>query len=100
MFIARRVTLSFCIILPLTKTSFENIYRDEEDVNTNERTLLVLNVVYQGKISAHVARDIHRNRTWACVWIKRYEQEGLDGLKNKPRIGRPSELSEEDICTA
>ena len=86
--------------MPLTKTSFENIYRDEEDVNTNERMLLVLNVVYQGKISAHVARDIHRNRTWACVWIKRYEQEGLDGLKNKPRIGRPSELSEEDICTA
>jgi putative transposase len=83
--------------LPLTKTSFENIYRDEEDVNTKERMLLVLNVVYQGKISAHVARDLHRNRTWACVWLKRYAEEGLEGLKNKPRSGRPSELSEEDI---
>src|SRR4051794_17420245 len=59
--------------------------------------LLVLNVVYQGKISAHVARDLHRNRTWACVWLKRYEKEGLEGLKNKPKTGRPSELSEEDI---
>ena len=59
--------------------------------------LLVLNVIYQGKISAHVARDLHRNRTWACVWLKRYEDEGLEGLKNKPRSGRPSELSEEDI---
>jgi putative transposase len=83
--------------LPLTKTSFENIYRDEEDINTKERMLLVLNVVYQGKISAHVARDLHRNRTWACVWLKRYEEEGLEGLRNKPRSGRPSELSEEDI---
>jgi putative transposase len=83
--------------LPLTKTSFENIYRDEENVNTKERMLLVLNVVYQGKISAQVARDLHRNRTWACVWLKRYEKEGLEGLKNKPRSGRPSELSEEDI---
>ena len=59
--------------------------------------LLVLNVVYQGKISAHVATDLHRNRAWACVWLKRYEKEGLEGLKNKPRTGRPSELSEEDI---
>ena len=59
--------------------------------------LLVLNVVYQGKIYAHVAGDLHRNRAWACVWLKRYEKEGLEGLKNKPRTGRPSELSEEDI---
>ena len=60
--------------------------------------LLVLNVVYQGKISAQVARDLHRNTTWASVWLKRYEKEGLEGLKNKPRSGRPSsELSEEDI---
>jgi putative transposase len=26
-------------------------------------------------------------------------KEGLEGLKNKPRSGRPSELSEEDICS-
>jgi putative transposase len=62
--------------------------------------LLVLNIVYQGKISAaHVATDLHRNRTWVCVWLKRYEKEGLEGLKNKPRSGRPSELAEEDICS-
>ncbi len=85
--------------MSLTKTSFEKIYRDEEDVNTKERMLLVLNVVYQGKISAQVATDLHRNRAWACVWLKRYEKEGLEGLKNKPRSGRPSELSEEDICS-
>ncbi|MDQ6723303.1 MAG: helix-turn-helix domain-containing protein [Thermoproteota archaeon] len=84
--------------MSLTKTSFEMIYRDEEDVNTKERMLLVLNVVYHGILSAHVARDLHRNRTWACVWLKRYEKEGLEGLKNKPRTGRPSELPEEAIC--
>ncbi len=85
--------------MSLTKTSFEKIYRDEEDAKTKERVLLVLNVVYQGKISAHVATDLHRNRAWACVWLKRYEKEGLEGLKNKPRTGRPSELSEENACS-
>jgi putative transposase len=32
------------------------------------------------------------------VWLKRYEKEGLEALKNKPRTGRSSELSKEDIC--
>lgn len=81
----------------LNKTSFEKIYRNEEDAKTKERMLLVLNVDYQGKISVHVATDLHRNRAWACVWLKRYDKEGLEGLKNKPRAGRSSELSE-DIC--
>jgi putative transposase len=85
--------------LTLAKTSFEKIYRDEVNVNTKERMLLVLNLIYQGKISAHVATDLHRTRTWAGVWLKRYEKEGLEGLKNKPRSGRPFELSEEDICS-
>ena len=57
--------------------------------------LLVLNVVYHGMVAAHVARDLHRNRTWACVWLKRYGKEGIEGLQNKPKIGRPPELSDE-----
>jgi putative transposase len=85
--------------LTLTKSSFEKIYRDEEDVKTKERMLLVLNVVYYGMVAAHVAADLHRNRAWACVWLKRYNKESIVGLKNKPRTGRPSELSEEDICS-
>ena len=99
MFIARLVTLSFVYSLSLAnKASFEKIYRSEQDVKTKERMLLVLNVVYHGMIAAHVATDLHRNRTWACVWLKRYEKEGVGGLKNKPKTGRPSELSEETAC--
>jgi putative transposase len=85
--------------LSLAKTSFEKIYRDKVNVNTQERMLLVLNLIYQGKISAHVATDLHRNRAWVYVLLKTYEKEGLEGLKNKPRSGRPSELSEEVICS-
>ena len=62
--------------------------------------LLVFNVVYHGTVAAHLATDLHRNRSWACMWLKRYEEEGIRGLKNKPRTGRPSsELSEESICS-
>ena len=79
----------------LTKASFEKIYRAEQDARVKERMLLVLNVAYHGMVAAHVARDLHRNRTWACVWLKRYGKEGIEGLQNKPKIGRPPGLSDE-----
>ena len=50
-----------------------------------------------GKISAQVARDLHRSKAWACEWLKRYDKEGIEGLKTKPKSGRPSELSEEIV---
>ena len=61
--------------------------------------LLVLNVVYQGKVStaAQVARDLHRSKSWASDWLKRYDKEGLEGLKTREKSGRPSEISEEVV---
>ena len=57
--------------------------------------LLVLNVVYQGKVSAQVARDLHRSKSWASDWLKRYDKEGIKGLKTRQKSGRPTEISEE-----
>ena len=35
---------------------------------------LILNVVYQGKVSVQAARDLHRSTSWACEWLKRYDK--------------------------
>jgi putative transposase len=82
--------------LTLTKESFEKIYKHEQDVKTKERMLLILNVIYRGKTSAaQVSRDLHRSKAWACEWLKRYYKEGINGLKTRPKSGRPSEISED-----
>ncbi len=49
-----KVTIIHHIHLTLVnRESFEKIYRYEQDIKTKERMLLlVLNVVYQGKVSA------------------------------------------------
>ncbi len=39
-------------------------------------------------------RDLHRNRSWASVWLKRYDEEGVTGLKDRLKTGRPPRLSE------
>ncbi len=67
----------------------------EKDVKVKERMLLVPNVVYHGRIAVQVAKDLHRSRSWACQWLKRYDRQGLDGLKDIPKSGRPTELPEE-----
>ena len=80
----------------VNRESFEKIYRIEQNVKVKERMLLVLNVVYQGKISAaQVARDLHRSKAWACEWLKRYNNEGIEGLKDRTKSGRPPKLSKE-----
>ncbi len=57
--------------------------------------LLVLNVVYQGKVAAQMARDLHRSKSWACEWLKRYDKEDINGLKTRQKSGRPTKISEE-----
>jgi transposase len=52
--------------------------------------LLALNVVYPDKVSAQVARDLHLSKSWTYVWLKRYDKEGINGLKTEPKSGRPN----------
>lgn len=78
-----------------TKTSFEGVCRTEKNVKVKERMLLVLNVVYYGRIASQVARTLHKSKGWASQWLKRYRDEGIEGLKDRPKIGRRPELPPE-----
>ena len=69
----------------VSKTRFEKLYRSEHDTNVKERMLLVLNVVYEKQISVQVARDLHRSKTWTSDWLKRYREEGIEGLKDRTK---------------
>lgn len=78
-----------------TLTRLENIHRNESDSKVKERLLLILKVKGDEMVPARAAKELHRSRTWASDWLKRYREEGVDGLKNRPISGRPPELSEE-----
>ncbi len=67
------------------------MYNDERDADVKERFLLVRRVLADKEHIETVAQELlHKSRTWAYKWYKRYNDEGLDGLKDKPRSGRPS----------
>ena len=61
-----------------------------------ERPLLVRRVLVDNKQAARVAEnEFHRSRWWAYKWLKRFNESGLEGLKNQPKTGRPPEVSED-----
>lgn len=43
-------------------------------------------------------KEFHRSGWWAYKWLKRFDESGLDGLKDLPRSGRPPEVSEETFA--
>lgn len=77
----------------------DDAYRTEKDVNVRERLLLVRRVRIDNEEAASVAeKEFHRSRWWAYKWLKRFDESGLDGLKDLPRSGRPPEVSEETFA--
>jgi len=41
--------------------------------------------------------ELHRSKAWAYKWLSRFQREGLEGLRYKPTIGRPPDVSEEKL---
>ena len=79
--------------MAIARTAFEGICRAQKDARAKERMLLVLNVACYGKVAAHVARGIHKSKGWACQWLKRYKEKGLEGLTDRPKGGRHPKAS-------
>jgi putative transposase len=63
--------------------------KKETDVDVKERILLVKLVRIKGhKTSKINERELHKSRWWAYKWLDRFDDHGLEELKDKPRSGR------------
>jgi putative transposase len=71
------------------------LYRKQSHARLKERLLLVLKIEGDRMIPARVAKELHRSRTWTSEWLARYHKEGIDGLENRSKSGRPSKLPRE-----
>jgi putative transposase len=76
----------------LKSIALDKGYKYEHDADVKERILLVRRVLTDKQHIKTVAQELHKSRAWAYKWYKRYNDKGIEGLKNKPRSGRPSLL--------
>ena len=81
----------------MKSSALDKAYRNERDARVKERLLLIIRVSSDKQHVELVARELHKSRAWAYKWYKRYNDEGIKGLIDKPRSGRPSFVDEEEI---
>lgn len=75
----------------------DNAYKRESDANVRERILLIRLIMSDGQDIRMVSKELHRSIAWAYKWLSRFDNEGLEGLKNKPRSGRPPDVPQEKL---
>jgi len=79
----------------LDATYLSKAYRNEHSASVKERLLLVIRIFIDNQDIKSVASELHKSRSWAYKWYKRYKDEGLEGLRDKPRSGKPPTVSNE-----
>jgi len=81
----------------IAREMLEKAYREEKDADVSRRILLVLKVRCDGMKQSHAARELLRDKSWATIWLRRFDEHGLNGLKTKPRSGRPPKADEKEL---
>ncbi len=59
--------------------------------------LMALSHIKDGANNTQTARNLHISRRIVNDWVKRFYEQGLDGLKEKPRSGRPCALDQQQL---
>ena len=85
----------------LTKSQLVNLYKKEKDPKVKERLLLVIRVMCDHQIPYHVVKEMNRSNPWTSDWLKRYDNEGIDGLKEskkwqKTRVTKRDRVRDKD----
>ena len=73
-----------------SKNELIRLYKQESNLKVKERMLFVIKVKYDNVIPAYTADELQRSRPWALYWLDRFSQEGLEGLRDRPKSGRPT----------
>ncbi len=83
----------------ISREAIEKAYGEEKDAYVSRRMLLVLKVRYDGEKQSHAAEELRRDKSWATLWLRRFDEEGLDGLNTRPRSGRPPKVATETLAS-
>jgi transposase len=79
-----------------TKEEIENFLKSKEDYKTACRLLCILQLAKGG--SSRKAQELLLiSHNQVCIWAKRFNEYGIEGLKDKVKTGRKSGLTNEQL---
>ena len=80
----------------ISRRQLDSVYRKETNANIKERILLVKRVRYDKQEAANTAEiELGKTRIWAYKWLHRFDKDGIEGLQDKKRTGRPPDVPKE-----
>jgi transposase len=83
-------------MITLESIDFKSLIAKETNGRMRVR-LMALSHIKEGANNSQTARNLHISRRIVNDWVKRFYEQGLDGLKEKPRSGRPCNLNEQQL---
>ena len=78
----------------VAREALEKACREAQDADVRLRMLLILKVKYDGVGQNQAARELHAQSSWAVTWVRRFEEEGIEGLRTRERSGRPPKVEQ------
>ena len=75
--------------------ALDKVYRTSKDRRLGQRAQIVLLAAEQGMVAAMIGQIVRLNEESVRKWLKRYEAEGIEGLKDDPRPGVEPIVTEE-----
>jgi transposase len=80
-------------LTPLQRKELDHLYRTTKAARLRTRAQMVLLSVEQGLKVPQIAAIVRESEATVLRWLKRYVAEGIEGLQDAPRPGRPSEVT-------
>ena len=79
------------------REELKEAYRKEKDPRVAARMLAVHTVYVRKAGIDDTATHLMRSTRWVRNWLHRYDEGGLEGLRDLPRSGRPRRIPRETI---
>ena len=75
--------------------ALEQLYRKSKDGRLRLRAQIILLAAEQRMVAPQIATIVRLNEESVRKWLKRYQAEGVEGLKDNPRPGMEPTVTEE-----
>lgn len=79
-------------LTPAQDAALKHLYRRTDSADVRSRCQMIL-LSAQGHSAADIARLTFFDQDTVLFWFDRYEADGLDGLQDRPRPGRPPKVT-------
>lgn len=83
-------------LAPLRQAQLDELhtlYRRTKDVRVRTRAQMILLAAEHRMSAPHIARIVRECDQTVRNWLKRYAAEGIEGLKDAPRVGSPRKVT-------